>query len=332
MRKLATIQAINELYAIEGKDRIELAKVGGWNSIVRKGYKIGDLVVYFENDSHLPLEPRYEFLRAKNELEGRILIKPNKMFNIVSHGLAMDIKDFPELADMKLEVGMDLTELLNIKKYESEEAAGDAFHSGISKTDELRYQSDNSLYKAMLGKSYYITEKIDGMSTTIVKEDGKISLYGKNTAVPMDEGDYAKAVGAELLSKLESCKGDNFFIQGESYGEGIRGNKLRIKGKDFRFFNLGRLENGRGRLIGYNQWSAFLEEMGIKDIVRSVKVLEEGDSFNYKVEDLQALSTGEYEGAAQREGVVIRSKDTYTQYNEAQVSFKVINDEYLVKE
>ena len=52
MRKLASIQKIIELKPIEGADRIELARVLGWQVVVGKGqYKPGDLVVYYEIDS-----------------------------------------------------------------------------------------------------------------------------------------------------------------------------------------------------------------------------------------------------------------------------------------
>ena len=52
MRKLATIQQINELVPIEGADRIVIAKIKGWEVIVGKDtHKIGDWVVFHEIDS-----------------------------------------------------------------------------------------------------------------------------------------------------------------------------------------------------------------------------------------------------------------------------------------
>ena len=44
MRKLASIKEIKALYPIEGKDRIVLAEVDGWNVIVNKAdYNVGRL-------------------------------------------------------------------------------------------------------------------------------------------------------------------------------------------------------------------------------------------------------------------------------------------------
>ena len=66
MRKLASIQEICWTAPIEGKDRIELAGVLGWQVIVVKGeYKVGDKVIFVEIDSVLPERPEFEFLRSK---------------------------------------------------------------------------------------------------------------------------------------------------------------------------------------------------------------------------------------------------------------------------
>ena len=47
MRKLASIKTIAELHHIEGRDRIELAVIDGWNVIVKKDqFKVGDKCVY----------------------------------------------------------------------------------------------------------------------------------------------------------------------------------------------------------------------------------------------------------------------------------------------
>ena len=64
MRKLATIEEVQSLEPIPDADRIELAKIRGWNVVVQKGlHEVGDLVVYFEIDSMLDIEmPQFQFL------------------------------------------------------------------------------------------------------------------------------------------------------------------------------------------------------------------------------------------------------------------------------
>ena len=67
-RKLATIRRIDDIQPIEGADKIELATVGGWKVVVAKdvNHKVGNLVVYCEIDSFLPIEPEFEFLRKSS--------------------------------------------------------------------------------------------------------------------------------------------------------------------------------------------------------------------------------------------------------------------------
>ena len=66
MRKLASIKKILDILPIEGKDRIVLAIIDGWQVIVRKDeYEIGDKTIFVEIDSVLPEKPEFEFLRSK---------------------------------------------------------------------------------------------------------------------------------------------------------------------------------------------------------------------------------------------------------------------------
>ena len=66
-RKLASVRKVLEVIPIENADAIELARIDGWQCVVKKGeFKPGDLGMYFEIDSFLPIEPQYEFLRKSS--------------------------------------------------------------------------------------------------------------------------------------------------------------------------------------------------------------------------------------------------------------------------
>lgn len=67
-RELAYIAKIKKITPIEGYDRVELAKINGWNVIVKKGdFEKGDLCVYFEVDSKVPNnDKRFDFLKSCN--------------------------------------------------------------------------------------------------------------------------------------------------------------------------------------------------------------------------------------------------------------------------
>ena len=73
-RKLASIQKIKKISTIPNADKIEVATVNDWKVVVEKNkFKSGDLVIFFEIDSLLPIIPEYDFL-----LKGS---KPKKMLN-----------------------------------------------------------------------------------------------------------------------------------------------------------------------------------------------------------------------------------------------------------
>jgi len=56
---------VKEISSIPDSDFLELTHVMGWQCVVKKGeFKAGDMGVYYEVDSFLPLDERYEFLRA----------------------------------------------------------------------------------------------------------------------------------------------------------------------------------------------------------------------------------------------------------------------------
>jgi len=64
MRKLATIQKILKVEPIQDADAIEMIQVLGWELVSRKGeFNVGDLCVYCEIDSFLPICSEFEFLR-----------------------------------------------------------------------------------------------------------------------------------------------------------------------------------------------------------------------------------------------------------------------------
>jgi len=93
IRELAYVVKIDNITAIPGYDRVELAHVGGWTIVVGKGeFHPGDLAVYFEIDSKLPeVEPftNMEFLAKKH-----YKIKTQKMCKSLSQGLLMSAVNF----------------------------------------------------------------------------------------------------------------------------------------------------------------------------------------------------------------------------------------------
>lgn len=97
MRALATIRKIDEIGPIEGADAIEVATVGGWKVVVKKGeYQPGDLAIYCEIDSWIPttvapfLTKAGHFPKVYNEVEGERL-KTVKLRGVTSQGLLLPL-------------------------------------------------------------------------------------------------------------------------------------------------------------------------------------------------------------------------------------------------
>ena len=93
-RELAYVVTIDGICPIEGADRVEVAIVGGWRIMVRKGqFKPGDFAIYFEIDSKVPDKEPFMFLAAKN-----FKIKTQKYFKgtVISQGLLMSFDDFTD--------------------------------------------------------------------------------------------------------------------------------------------------------------------------------------------------------------------------------------------
>jgi RNA ligase (TIGR02306 family) len=179
-RKLASIRQISEIREIPGADAIELAIVDGWQVVVAKNvnHKVGNYVVYCEIDSFLPIKPEFEFLRKSSykkmgDQEG-FRLRTIRLRGVLSQGLILPLDEvipFPNNLDY-MEVGKDVTELLEIKKYEPPvpaELAGKVkgmFPSFIPKTDEERCLSEDT---------EIITE--DGIKT--IKEICETKYMGK---------------------------------------------------------------------------------------------------------------------------------------------------------
>ena len=92
-RELAYIVTVDNVTAIEGYDRVELAHVGGWTIVVGKGqFESGSSAIYFEIDSKLPeVEP---FINMEFLVKKKLKIKTQKMCKSYSQGLLIHPSEF----------------------------------------------------------------------------------------------------------------------------------------------------------------------------------------------------------------------------------------------
>lgn len=132
MRDLASICTIEKVWPLEGKDRVQGASFveNGYEVMVSKDIQPGQLVAFIQEGAILPVKDTWEWLRKRcyrenlNGFNG-FLIKAQKFAGIKSWGLAVPLAELglEESVYSKFKAGEDITELLEIHKYEPEEDA-----------------------------------------------------------------------------------------------------------------------------------------------------------------------------------------------------------------
>jgi len=335
MRKLASLQTVKHVRPIPGADTIEAIGVLGWQCVAKKGeFRAGDPCVYFEIDSLLPEQPRYEFLRQssfKPDL-GRFKLRTVRLRRQLSQGLAMPVGLFPEAAG--LPIGSDLTDLLGVEQYEPPiptfiAGATRTFRWSIPKTDEIRVQQDDehSFLAALSGRPYYISLKLDGTSCTFIidPKDGEFHACGRNYSYKhTPEHAFWKVVDRYAIKAGLESLGGALALQGEVVGPGIQCNRLGLKEVDFHVFTV--VNTTTRTRLSLDDALAVAATLGVP----FVPVLERGDAFSYSLADLLEKAKGRYRDhfptakeAQEREGIVVRSLC-------GSISFKAINDEFLL--
>ena len=333
LRKLASIRKISDIQIIPGADMIELAIVDGWKVVVAKNveHKVGDMVVYCEIDSFLPIKEEFEFLRKssyKKMSDGTegFRLRTIKLKGQVSQGLILPLKDLQLPNKDLLEVGMDVTNLLGISKYEPPipaELSGKVkglFPSFLRKTDEERVQNLSNEYENLKQHKFYVTEKLDGSSATFYSKDGVFGVCSRNLELLETEGNTFWKVARELkLEEWLTSQDVNYSIQGELIGESIQGNPYKIKGQTVGFFNAFDIDTQE--YLGLEGFEKLISSMGLK----SVPILDREFTLPDTIDELLTYADEKsvLNSNFDREGVVIRSLDR-------KISFKVISNKFLL--
>jgi RNA ligase (TIGR02306 family) len=119
------VARINELKEIQGADNIELAVIGGWNCIVKKGsHKVYELVVVATTDAVIPQELS-DAMNVTNYLRKGQRVRTVKLRGVYSECLIMSLDSLPQMKKQFTSgigyfwnEGEDVMELLGIFKYE----------------------------------------------------------------------------------------------------------------------------------------------------------------------------------------------------------------------
>lgn len=211
MRDLASICTIEKVWPLEGKDKVQGASMieNGYECMVSKDTQPGQLVAFIQEGAILPVKDNWEWLRKrcfKESING-FLIKPMKFSTIKSWGLIVPLNELglEENVYKKFKAGDDITDLLEIRKYEPIEdasptksdskksypkwvkfclshfltrwigriwqkkhqnSAGGFPSNYCEKSDETSIQNMKNILVSNQGVEVYVTQKLEGQSFT----------------------------------------------------------------------------------------------------------------------------------------------------------------------
>jgi RNA ligase (TIGR02306 family) len=374
-RKLASIQEVSAVRPHPNADRLELITVLGWQVCEVKGQlQVGDTIIYCEIDSLLPATAPWLPAAVKQRIaapegaeEQWFHVKTIKLRGEISQGLILPFT--PTLKEVLLSsrtydgvAGDNVTDELGIRKYDI--AIVDQFEGAarndcdddfpthlLSKTNEIRVQSEPQLFDQLRGLPYYATVKMDGTSVTFLwhpfsveerelldgDEDGKLWVCSRNRIVSRgvnngkSNGKCAYQAMAEKYGLANILRQHpHLAVQGEICGPNIQKNWANLPDLQLFVFNVVDISPQHSshfldlnrRRLSFSDMLAWCQAVGLP----TVPVEEFGEAFEY---DNQKLcierARGNYPSSKwPREGLVYRSQDQ-------KISFKVINNDYLLK-
>ncbi|WP_224371369.1 RNA ligase (ATP) [Hyalangium versicolor] len=330
-RKLVSIRTVESITPIAGADQIVAARVMGWNVVVKKGeFRPGDPCVFFEIDSLLPQgAPWAEFLRPHG-----FRVKTLKLRGVLSQGLALPVNI---LSGEVPPEGTDVRDRLGVTKFEpalpdTREVAG-PFPAEIPKTDEIRLQSALGVLDELRGRDFYVSTKCDGTSATFFRPlEGPLVVCSRNWALRPSSNPVWRTVEALRLAEVLP---PGRAIQGELCGPGIQKNRLGLASVELRVFSVYDARPGAGWFLPFRDFVAFCAEHGLTSVpIEQVVEGEAAARFEHTLEHWLERARGLYAGTKNRkEGIVIRPLvETPSTTLRGRLSFKVINNDYLLKD
>jgi RNA ligase (TIGR02306 family) len=323
MMKLASIETIAAIEPHPNADRLEIARVLGWQTVVKKGeFRAGDLGVFVVIDTILPAAPWSEFLVDANRPDRRIRLKTAKIRGQFSQGLMLPLTILPE-ASRGWQVGCDVGGELGIAKYEKElplalsGVARSNFPTHLAaKTDEDNGLSNLDVVEYVLRHPVYVTQKLDGSSCTIIIEGGAIShVCSRNLSLVDQPGNAFWHAARKLnVADMPDC-----VIQGELMGPGIQGNQLHLSEPTMFMFTL--IQNSLA--VRYEYMELLASELGVQLVPRVIDANPAGLEECQALADAQTLPDGK-----PAEGIVIRIDPPERFGNGRPAGFKIINRNY----
>jgi RNA ligase (TIGR02306 family) len=332
--KLASVEIIKNIKPHANADKLEIAEVLGWQTVIKKGaYSIGEKIAFINIDTIVPRASWSEFLVDSKNPDKQLRIKNIKLRGEYSSGLVLKLEEV-SIDSSQVNEGDDLTEALGIKKYVKElpanlagENVGDFPTHLVSKTDEDNGLSHLDIVEEVLKfPSLTITQKLDGSSITIIIDKGTITeVCSRN----LSKKDTENSLFWKIARTLTIPHDWTGIIQGEVCGNGIQGNPLKLNNVELYVFQI----KQEGHYLDFKTMSKVCTDTLNCKTVPLVCFLDTSSTISLwdePLKKLQELADRQlYPFNEPAEGIVIRpSSYPRSRSSRRPLGFKLINRNY----
>lgn len=338
----------------ENADALEIARVGDYRSVVRKGqFKSGDLVAYIPEQALVP-EPLLVEMGLSGRLAGKDKnrVKAIKLRGVLSQGLVVEAR--PGWSP-----GQDVSGELGVVKWEPPvptQMSGQVYPAGLDRC--VRYDVENfKAFPEVLadGEPVVFTEKIHGTWCQLgvlprAEAHGRLvvsskGLAGRGLAFLVDAEANATNLYLRVARSLDIearvsaafaatiAAGAPVFVLGEVFGAGVQDLSYGAKSASdaalgFRVFDIYTGWIGQGAFLGDAELDLACAALSLP----RVPVLYRGP---FSREVMRAHTDGKEtvsgKGMHIREGVVIRPQVERTHDGLGRVQLKSVSEKYLLR-
>lgn len=339
------VASVEEITRHPNADRLDIAKILGWQVIVSKdSLKSGDLVMYVPPDSIVPPNLAEAFGVAEYLSNGRV--RSVRLRGEPSYGFAVPISEvtsiwdkrfaaaYPNLANEYYE-GDDLAGAFGITKYEPPQRGPSGTFSASEHPLFPRYTNIENLrhYPNIFipNEKVVVTEKIHGMNVRIGKIDGEY-MAGSHNHRRKWPREWERepfwfpltVPGVKELLDDWSEENNQVILFGELYGANVQSLKYGSPDKmQFAAFDL--MVGGK-----YLDYERFKLSCKVNEIA-TVPVLE---TIPFSLDEIARLSTGKTVvnmlADHYKEGVVVKPLKERTHPKVGRVVMKYISEEHLL--
>ena len=325
-------------------DRLELAAIGGFRSVVGKGSFVdGDLAAYIPEGAVCP-----DWLIAELGLEGKLAgskrnrVKAVKLRGALSQGLVYPVRD-GMIRGQRVAEGDDVTALLELVKYEPPVPIAMQGEVAPAHGATIRYDIENfKKYPRELrdGEPVLITEKLHGSWCCLGwhPEHGVVvtskGMSDKGLRLKLNDANannlYVRTWNAherafEQARMRLAADGQPFYLLGEVYGRGVQDLHYGEPNPAFAVFDAYIGEPGQGRYLSAAELVASLA-----DLFTLVPLLYEGPFAEAVLLEYTDGATA-LGGKHVREGVVVRPAVERESAEFGRVILKNVSGDYLTR-